>query len=360
VSAPRRDQRLGRARVASARSTLTLAAFFRVFRVTCGSIPVYARSHLCPSRSSSGAFALTGCKPATETGAAPGPCRPTCKPQRSHGGRPSPAGVCPAQRESDPGHRRGRNHQCPLLLLRARLSAHGAGRQHEPRAAPAAHAPATQPQQPGQQRRAGNPPRVPGGPRPGETPSPVVRPGAGGGVVFYSPIVITNRCASSVMARRARTSSCHCRIARHPVPARPGDGVQARRPARPVAHRDAGPGTERALTPERLQAGFPRWPGAGGRLLDTPDRVRQSRLTMKTATVRDLRNHFPRVAAWIAEGQPVDITRAARSLRARARRVRPAARARQARHPRAAESHVGRPRVLRPRRRRPARRGIGG
>ena len=31
---------------------------------------------------------------------------------------------------------------------------------------------------------------------------------------------------------------------------------------------------------------------------------------MKTATVRDLRNHFPRVAAWIAEGQPVDITRA--------------------------------------------------
>jgi antitoxin (DNA-binding transcriptional repressor) of toxin-antitoxin stability system len=31
---------------------------------------------------------------------------------------------------------------------------------------------------------------------------------------------------------------------------------------------------------------------------------------MKTATVRDLRNHFPRVAAWIAEGEPVDITRA--------------------------------------------------
>lgn len=31
---------------------------------------------------------------------------------------------------------------------------------------------------------------------------------------------------------------------------------------------------------------------------------------MKTATVRDLRNHFPRVAAWIEEGEPVEITRA--------------------------------------------------
>ena len=31
---------------------------------------------------------------------------------------------------------------------------------------------------------------------------------------------------------------------------------------------------------------------------------------MKTATVRDLRNQFPRVAAWIAEGEPVEITRA--------------------------------------------------
>ena len=34
------------------------------------------------------------------------------------------------------------------------------------------------------------------------------------------------------------------------------------------------------------------------------------RITMKTATVRDLRNHFPRVAAWIAEGEPVAITKA--------------------------------------------------
>ena len=39
-------------------------------------------------------------------------------------------------------------------------------------------------------------------------------------------------------------------------------------------------------------------------------RVRQNSLTMRTATVRDLRNHFPRVAAWIAEGEPVEITRA--------------------------------------------------
>lgn len=31
---------------------------------------------------------------------------------------------------------------------------------------------------------------------------------------------------------------------------------------------------------------------------------------MKTATVRDLRNRFPRVAAWIEQGEPVEITRA--------------------------------------------------
>jgi prevent-host-death family protein len=30
---------------------------------------------------------------------------------------------------------------------------------------------------------------------------------------------------------------------------------------------------------------------------------------MKTATVRDLRNRFSRVAAWIAEGEPVEITK---------------------------------------------------
>ena len=33
---------------------------------------------------------------------------------------------------------------------------------------------------------------------------------------------------------------------------------------------------------------------------------------MKTATVRDLRNHFPRVAAWLAEGEPVEITKSGR------------------------------------------------
>jgi prevent-host-death family protein len=32
-------------------------------------------------------------------------------------------------------------------------------------------------------------------------------------------------------------------------------------------------------------------------------------ITMKTATVRDLRNRFARVASWIAEGEPVEITK---------------------------------------------------
>lgn len=30
---------------------------------------------------------------------------------------------------------------------------------------------------------------------------------------------------------------------------------------------------------------------------------------MKTATIRDLRNRFPRVAAWITEGEAVEITK---------------------------------------------------
>lgn len=30
---------------------------------------------------------------------------------------------------------------------------------------------------------------------------------------------------------------------------------------------------------------------------------------MKTATVRDLRNSFPRIAAWVEDGEPVEITR---------------------------------------------------
>ncbi len=44
--------------------------------------------------------------------------------------------------------------------------------------------------------------------------------------------------------------------------------------------------------------------------VDSLDTVRHACLTMKTATVRDLRNHFPRVAAWIEDGEPVEITRA--------------------------------------------------
>lgn len=35
---------------------------------------------------------------------------------------------------------------------------------------------------------------------------------------------------------------------------------------------------------------------------------------MKTATIRDLRNHFPRVAAWIEEGEPVEITKAGKAF----------------------------------------------
>src|SRR5882724_615439 len=45
------------------------------------------------------------------------------------------------------------------------------------------------------------------------------------------------------------------------------------------------------------------------RPLDIPGRVRHVCLTMKTATVRDLRKRFPRIAAWIEQGQPVEITR---------------------------------------------------
>jgi antitoxin (DNA-binding transcriptional repressor) of toxin-antitoxin stability system len=35
---------------------------------------------------------------------------------------------------------------------------------------------------------------------------------------------------------------------------------------------------------------------------------------MKTATVRDLRNHFPRVAAWIEEGESVEITKSGKVI----------------------------------------------
>jgi len=38
-------------------------------------------------------------------------------------------------------------------------------------------------------------------------------------------------------------------------------------------------------------------------------RVRHFCITMKTATVRDLRNHFADVAKWIEDGEKVAITR---------------------------------------------------
>jgi antitoxin (DNA-binding transcriptional repressor) of toxin-antitoxin stability system len=43
--------------------------------------------------------------------------------------------------------------------------------------------------------------------------------------------------------------------------------------------------------------------------VDSGRLVRHISLTMKTATVRDLRNRFPLVAAWIEEGEPVEITK---------------------------------------------------
>ena len=35
---------------------------------------------------------------------------------------------------------------------------------------------------------------------------------------------------------------------------------------------------------------------------------------MKTATVKDLRDHFPRVAAWITQGQSVEITKSGKAF----------------------------------------------
>ena len=37
--------------------------------------------------------------------------------------------------------------------------------------------------------------------------------------------------------------------------------------------------------------------------------VRHIRITMRTATVRDLRNHFARVSAWLEHGEAVEITK---------------------------------------------------
>ncbi len=44
-------------------------------------------------------------------------------------------------------------------------------------------------------------------------------------------------------------------------------------------------------------------------VLDIHDAVRQYCITVKTATVRDLRNRFARVSAWINNGEPVEITK---------------------------------------------------
>lgn len=48
--------------------------------------------------------------------------------------------------------------------------------------------------------------------------------------------------------------------------------------------------------------------------VDNGEHVRQFSLTMKTATIRDLRNHFPRVAEWITQGESVEITRAGKAF----------------------------------------------
>lgn len=44
-------------------------------------------------------------------------------------------------------------------------------------------------------------------------------------------------------------------------------------------------------------------------VVDASASVIQISLTMKTATIRDLRNSFPQVARWIEEGESVEITR---------------------------------------------------
>lgn len=40
----------------------------------------------------------------------------------------------------------------------------------------------------------------------------------------------------------------------------------------------------------------------------------RDRSLMKTATVADLRNHFPKVAAWVAEGHTIAITRRGKTV----------------------------------------------
>ena len=49
-------------------------------------------------------------------------------------------------------------------------------------------------------------------------------------------------------------------------------------------------------------------------MFDFKQGVRHNSLTMKTATVRDLRNEFPKVARWIEEGECVEITRSGKAF----------------------------------------------
>jgi antitoxin (DNA-binding transcriptional repressor) of toxin-antitoxin stability system len=77
-------------------------------------------------------------------------------------------------------------------------------------------------------------------------------------------------------------------------------------------------------------------------IIDPPAPVIHICFTMKTATVGDLRNRFSRVAAWIAEGEPVEIIKSGK-LFARLMPVAPAPKkeARQTRHHGAVESDLG-------------------
>lgn len=56
--------------------------------------------------------------------------------------------------------------------------------------------------------------------------------------------------------------------------------------------------------------------------LDGTDRVIHIGLTMKSASIRDLRNSFPAVARWIEEGECVEITRSGKPF-ARLEPIRP-------------------------------------
>lgn len=49
-------------------------------------------------------------------------------------------------------------------------------------------------------------------------------------------------------------------------------------------------------------------------VMDSMNLVRHTRITMKTATVRDLRNNFARLSAWIGEGQSVEITKGGKAF----------------------------------------------